>query len=111
VAAAAFLLHQLAQYYWQLSNPFLDQYLDAFLCLPLLFGLWNWERQQWWDLPSLGHTEIILASLLAFFVFEWLYPRWSPVFVGDYKDGLAYSAGSLLFWWINRSAYGKHQKS
>lgn len=66
--------------------------------MPLLLGLWNWERQYWWDLPPLDTLTIVMATLLACIVFEWGYAYWSTAFTFDWWDMVAYCAGSYVFW-------------
>jgi hypothetical protein len=104
-----FLAHQYFQYVLGIVSPLIDSYLDAFLCMPLLLGLWNWERARWWKLPALKPLDIGLITCLAYAIFEYGYPYWSTAFVGDYRDGLAYCAGSLVFWGLNHAANEQQQ--
>jgi hypothetical protein len=101
-AAGLFLFHQLAERCWSWRHPWIDHYLDDLLALPLLLGLWQWERRWLHGLPRLNGEEIVLFTLICAALFELGFPYWTPAFTADAWDVVAYLLGSFLFWWYNR---------
>ena len=69
-----FAAHQVLQKGLNISIPWADAYLDNLLCMPLLLGFWQWERRRLWGAPPLRAWEIVLATLLFAFLFEWAFP-------------------------------------
>lgn len=97
---ALFLLHQIVQRGLRWSLPFLDSYLDPFLCTPLLLTGWLAEQRYWWERPQgrgLNFLEIGAFTAFIVLVSEGLYPRLSPAFTADWGDVAAFALGALLF--------------
>ncbi|HMQ45818.1 MAG TPA: hypothetical protein PKA00_04300 [Saprospiraceae bacterium] len=102
-----FLAHQMAQKVFNWPLPFLDQYLDPFLSMPILLGLWQFERRLWWHTPDLDFWDIALATAFLIGLFEWGFPQWSSGFTADWKDAIAYCLGSicfLLWYWAKQQS-------
>lgn len=99
------LAHQLTQKWlgWQL--PFLDNYLDPFLSIPILLGAISAERNfilQYFLHPKKNVIyqyslfEIIILSLFFALLFEEGFPYWSKNFIRDNWDYLAYFSGACV---------------
>ena len=96
-----FIGHQILQKVMGIAIPILDNQLDPFLCMPLLLSLWQLERHYLWKLPiRLSIAEIVSATLLLMFLFEYFFPLWHAGFTADYYDLIAYSLGSLFFFFF-----------
>ena len=107
-AVAAFVLHQLAQKAMGLRSGFLDDYLDPFLCAPILLGLWLVERRYLFRAPSLSAPETAIAVLLLAIVFEEVFPRYEEGFRRDWVDYLFYALGGVYFYFlVNRGGAGE----
>ncbi|MCB0635111.1 MAG: hypothetical protein KDC54_00755 [Lewinella sp.] len=101
MAAAIFLLHQLFERLLHWRHALLDGYLDDLLALPLILGLWQWERRWLWGTARLQGAEIVSATLLLTTLFEIGFPYWSDSFTADGWDVVAYFIGAWLFWKVN----------
>ncbi|MFN7118164.1 MAG: hypothetical protein ACK4TA_15295 [Saprospiraceae bacterium] len=101
--ALAFSLHQLLQKVWHLPLPWLDNYLDSLICMPVLLNLLLAERRcffQKGDQYRLTNREVILALALLSFLFEFVFPKLSAGFTADFGDILAYSIGGCFFYYF-----------
>lgn len=101
VCAILFIAHQILQKIGHIPLPWLDNHLDCLLCMPLLLTVWLLERRHLvFKNPAhrLSFSEIGLATLLLALLFEWGFPALSPRFTSDWRDVVAYAAGSLIFW-------------
>jgi len=97
----AFLLHQLLQYGFGFSIPFVDSYLDPFIAPIVLLGAWQFERN-WWlkkkAIPSrLYLVEVIALTIYVALVGEFIFPLLSSKFYYDPFDFLAYAFGGITF--------------
>jgi hypothetical protein len=92
-----FALHQLLQKGFGIHLPFLHAYLDPFLSMPILLGLFDWERRWRYGAAPLQVWEIAVLTLLFTLLFEWGFPRWNPRFVSDGYDAIAYGLGSVAY--------------
>ncbi len=90
--------HQYLQKQFNLQIPWLHAYLDDILCMPLFLAIWRWEKQLFWRTFQLSRTEILFFTCFIFVLFEGILPRFSMVYTADWKDGLAYSCGSSIFY-------------
>jgi hypothetical protein len=95
-AALIFLLHQWLQKGMGIAIPLADQYLDPLLCMPLLLGVWQWEKQ-WLFGHRISATEIWVLTLILALLFELVFPWLTPKFTADWWDALLYFAGTTLF--------------
>jgi len=99
------LAHQITQKWlgWQL--PFLDNYLDPFLSIPILLGAIVAERNLFIQhflrpkeryIYKLSIFEIIVLSIFFALVFEEGFSHWSDNFTRDNWDYLAYFLGTCF---------------
>ena len=99
------LAHQLTQKWlgWQL--PFLDNYLDPFLSIPILLGailaernfiLQKFNGKEKNTIYQYSIFEIIICSLFFALLFEEGFPSWSKNFTRDVWDYLAYFLGVCI---------------
>lgn len=99
VCLLLFLAHQFIQKILKINLPVIDNYLDPFLCMPvLLYGHLS-ERNLFSgeNVRSLSATTIIMATVLISFVSEFCFPEWSEKFTRDGLDILAFGAGAVFF--------------
>lgn len=108
VCCLLFVLHQLLQKAFKVSIPFVDQYLDNLLAMPIILTLLLAERQylfkrgKQYRLPLL---DVMLGTLFVAFVSEVLFPKLSDAFTGDWLDLVFYAIGSVIFYFtINRKS-------
>ena len=97
------LTHQVLQKIFHISIPFLDNWLDPFLSIPILLGLILMERRWFYKNKksySFSILETVIAVLFFSFVFEILFPKWSDGFTFDWWDFLAYGLGGLFFYFF-----------
>jgi hypothetical protein len=95
-----FILHQVSQYILKIQLPFLNNYLDNFLAMPVILTLLLAEKKYIYKQKdqSLSLLFIILATLYVAFVTEWLFPLLSERFTTDWLDLVFYSFGSVFFY-------------
>lgn len=97
LAAALFLLHQYLQKVAHISIPLADQYLDPLLCMPLLLGIWQFEKKLLFN-RRITTLEIWTLTLVLTLLFEIGFPRMSPEhFTADWRDALLYIIGTVLY--------------
>lgn len=97
----AFLTHQLAQRYFDISMPFLDAYFDPF-CLGIFsVYLFQFEHKLRFPKRKLSFLETIILIIFVAVLSEFLFPHLSPHFVFDYFDLLAIAAGGLLIYGLS----------
>jgi hypothetical protein len=102
-----FILHQFSQYIFKLQLPFLNNYLDNFLAMPVILTLLLAEKKYIYKQKELKLSMlfIILATLYVAFVTEWLFPLLSERFTTDWLDLVFYSLGSVFFYlFMNKTA-------
>lgn len=86
--------------------PFVHAYLDDILAMPVVLGItlqvFQWihpQRAKFRFTP----VQVLVGWLYFSFLFEFLLPKWSDIYVSDPLDVLMYGLGSLLFYrLINR---------
>jgi len=99
--AGLFIAHQFLQKIGHISLPWLDNHLDCLVCMPILLSAWLLERRYLvFKNPAhrLSSAEVVLATLILALLFEGAFPALSDQFTSDWRDVLAYAAGSLIFW-------------
>lgn len=99
VSLLLFLLHQVLQKGFGIHLFFLHAYLDPFLCMPILLGVFDWERQWRYGAAPLRVWEVAVFTIGCSILFECDFPRWSPRFTADGYDVLAYGLGSAVYVW------------
>ena len=100
ICSSAFILHQIIEKLLDFHIPFLDNYLDSFLALPIILSLHLVERIFIFKKPNYTFSilEIVVVSLALSIFFEEALPLLSEDFTKDYFDYLALGSGTLLFW-------------
>ena len=96
--AVLLIAHQIAERILEYPIPFADNYLDAFLLMPVLLTLWRWEHIFLWKRErdfQLSNMHLIAAVIFAFLVAEILFPILTTNFTYDIYDFVAYIAGAL----------------
>lgn len=93
------ILHQILQKLLGIPLPFLDNYLDPFLCIPFLLGGFTLERRYLLQLKDfqMSRFEIFSATIALSLVFEYIFPLFSRGFVCDPWDFMAYALGAIVF--------------
>ncbi|MFK7979716.1 MAG: hypothetical protein AB8G86_07020 [Saprospiraceae bacterium] len=108
------VLHQITQKILTYNLGWLDNYLDAFLSMPILLGLILEERRFLitkflsQNKPTNYHfsiVEVIIATTFFAIIFEEGFPKWSVHFTKDYWDYFAYYSGAVIFYiFINKAS-------
>ena len=85
--------------YAHFNVPFLDNYLDPVIAMPILLYAVLWERRILLkgNNITLSYTEILGYFLLMVIFGEIIFPLMSNKFTADYWDVLAYAIGTLLY--------------
>ncbi|PSK97604.1 magnesium citrate secondary transporter [Cecembia rubra] len=86
--------------------PYVHAYLDDLLAMPVVLGItlqvFQWIHPQKAKF-SFTPVQVLVAWLYFSFLFEFLLPKCSDIYVSDPLDVLMYGLGSLLFYrMINR---------
>lgn len=97
-------VHQYVQKELNLQLPLLHAYLDDVLCMPIFLAIWRWEKQLLWKTVKLQSAEIVFLTCFIFVIFEGILPRFSVVYTSDWRDGLAYSCGSSIFYLLQKKS-------
>jgi len=100
------LTHQFLQKVLHVKVPFLDNWLDPFLSMPILLGLILMERRWFLNRNSqdknqdynFSKLEIVITVLFFALIFEFLFPKYSDGFTFDWWDFVGYGLGGLLFY-------------
>lgn len=95
-----FFTHQIVEKVFAIHIPFLDNYLDSFLALPIILSLHLVERRFLFKKPDYRFSvlEIVVISITLSIFFEEALPLISDKFTKDYFDYLALGLGAVLFW-------------
>jgi surface polysaccharide O-acyltransferase-like enzyme len=99
VSLLLFAVHQLLQKGFGIHLLFFHAYLDPFLAMPILLGIFEWERNWRYGAPPLRVWEVAVVTISFSVLFEWGFPRWSSRFTADWYDVLAYGLGSAVYVW------------
>lgn len=104
LSALLFCIHQYLQMQIQINIPFLDNYLDPFLLMPLILYALLWERRILLKNKTidLSYTDILGYFLLMVLTGEVLFPQISDKFTADYGDILAYALGTLTYVFVRK---------
>lgn len=106
LCATLFVVHQLLQKVLAVNVPFVDDFLDSFLLLPLVLHIILMERYWLFGIkePLSIYTIVaffILISIVSEIVFPWLSPR----FTADAWDVLAFALGGIVYYLMQRVGY------
>ena len=95
-----FTVHQISQKLLQIKLPFLDNYLDPILLMPMLLHALLWERRLLFgfdDQHILPKKYIILVWIIVSILTEFIFPIWNKGFTKDPIDIVLYLIGCLIF--------------
>ena len=104
-AMSLLLAHQFFQKVLLIRIPFLDNWLDPFLSMPILLGLILMERRWFYKNKksySFSILETVIAVLFFAIIFEFVFPKYSNGFTFDWWDFLAYGLGGILFYFLQK---------
>lgn len=107
-----FLYHQINEKILRYHLPFFDNYLDDFLCIPLViyligiieFYLFN-KR-----LKSYRIQTVICIFIFYSLLFEWIAPKYFYFGTADYFDMVMYLFGAFFYLFINHYFIFKNEK-
>lgn len=75
----------------------LDDYLDAFLIMPILLSLMAVENKFLFKTQRLHLLQIIVWTVVVAIVAEWLFPKLNPSFTADWIDVFMYCLGTIYY--------------
>jgi len=103
-AGDTIILHQIAQRILHWSYPFIDSYLDPFCSIPFLLSGFVLERRWLLKMKDFRLTifETTVFTIAFSLLFEFVFPYLFPEFIFDPYDFLAYAAGAIVFYSVNR---------
>jgi hypothetical protein len=112
VSALLFLAHQYLQRLMHFNIPFLDNYLDPIVLMPLLLYAVLWERR---ILLKNNDIELSYAEVLGYFLLvvifgEIIFPLLSDKFTADYWDILAYAIGTFAYLLVGKITHTQKLK-
>jgi hypothetical protein len=100
-----FIVHQVAQKFFNLHFHLIDRYLDSVLAMPVILHLLKVERVLIFkkgDGYQLSVLEISMATVYVILMSEILFPILSDKFTSDLTDVFFYFAGSLVYYLFNK---------
>ncbi len=102
ICLLVFILHQVSQYIFKIPLPFLNNYLDNFLAMPVILFLLLAEKKYIYKQKDqkLSLLFVIIATLYVALVTEWLFPLLSERFTPDWYDLVFYSLGSAFYYFF-----------
>ena len=92
-----FVLHQVLEKGLAIRLPFIDNYLDDLLCMPILLGALLGEQYDLVGRQALNWVQIVITFLIVAIVFEFFLPGVSVKYTADVWDVVCYGIGSLVF--------------
>ena len=103
----AFLAHQVAFFYFNISIPFLDNYLDPFCFSAIMLHCYKLQRH-WVGLHRAVSKEEVFAFVFVLSLFsELLFPFLSVKFTADVFDVLGITLGGVWFYFTSAKKDGK----
>lgn len=114
ISCLLFVLHQVLQKGLEISMPFIDEYLDNLLAMPIILTLLLVERRvlfkrgKNYRLPVL---DVVIATFYISLITEVLFPLLSDRFTGDWWDLFFYATGSLVFMLTINPSISKNKAS
>lgn len=94
-----FTMHQYLQWVALVPWPFIDNYLDPALMMPIVLHLIRWERRLVLNNRTL-HLPAVQCTcyfLLIAFTAEVIFPLFSNKFTGDWRDVISYAVGTVVY--------------
>ncbi|WP_212004460.1 hypothetical protein [Chitinophaga sp. HK235] len=98
--ALLWLLVHVPRWYGQ-PLPYVNGHLTDFIAVPLMAQICQVVVQRWIAKDSsyqLPLAYILFIAVYVSVVFEWIMPRYSPRYVGDWLDVAAYFSGALCYY-------------
>lgn len=95
------MLHQGAKLLFNIHVPYVSDYLDPLMAMPIILTLLLWERKyflRWKDYVRLNLTEVLSATALVTLVAEVFFPYLSADFTADWWDVLFFFIGAAIFY-------------
>jgi hypothetical protein len=96
-----FWLNQFFEKYLGLFIPWVHEYLDDLLAMPVVLGItlqvYRWIHPQKENF-RFSKTQIAVGWLYFSFLFEVLLPKWSKIYTSDIWDVFAYGIGAVAFY-------------
>lgn len=101
-----FILHQLLQKIFHIKIEVIDNYLDPFLCMPILLYGHLQERKMFWqkNIQSLSVGTITIATAMVVVIAEYFFSKWGSRFTYDILDVPMYALGSVFFYFFMNRA-------
>ena len=93
------ILHQIVQKVLLINFPFIDAYADDFLAMPFILSIFLME-QLFWNrrTGNLTTFEVVIFTTIFAIFFEEIVPKLNLNYTKDYWDYLAYTLGSLFYY-------------
>lgn len=100
ISLLCFFIHQYLQFVIKIRLPFIDNYLDPALMMPILLHAVVWERRLLFKNLNAGLSavHIFCYFMLTAFIAEVIFPIFSTDFTGDYYDIIYYAAGAVAYY-------------
>ena len=98
IPAILFISHQVLQYGFKWSVPFIDNYLDPFCFGALAMHGYLFERIWLYDYHKISLLSYLIIFLFLSLTSEVLFPLLSNRFVADWRDVVAIFLGILFFY-------------
>jgi hypothetical protein len=110
-----FWMNQFFEKYLGLFIPWVHEYLDDLLAMPVVLGIalqvFRWIHPQKENF-RFSKTQVAVGCLYFSFLFEFLLPKWSKIYTADIWDVLAYAIGAVAFYvFINVDSKSKDTQS
>ena len=86
------------------GNTFMDGYLNDFLAMPVLFQLCKGTLRILYQdsKKQLNTPQIFVGCIIVSIFFEIIFPQFNPKASADLGDALAYAAGTICFFYIQK---------
>jgi hypothetical protein len=107
-----FLYHQINEKIIGVAHPVLDNYLDDFLCIPLVIYLTGIIEFYLFNkrLKALQIQTVLGIFIFYCLLFEWIVPKYFHLGTADYFDVLMYLSGVFFYLFINHYFIFKNEK-
>lgn len=113
VSCLLFIIHQYLQLIAEIAWPFVDNYLDPLLMMPIVLHAVVWEKR----LLHKDHTvrlpaiHIFSYFILTAFIAETLFPLLSNKFTADPFDTISYAMGSFVYYLAQLESFSKNDRA
>lgn len=92
-----FVCHQVLEKVLMIRLPFVDNYLDDLLCMPILLGGLLAEQMDLFKRQRLTWVEGLICFVLISCLFELILPGFYVGYTADVWDLCCYACGGLFF--------------